>query len=462
MMLTRCPACQTVFRLQPEQLHARRGEVRCGHCFHPFNALENEVPAPAGRPSGTQEATGREAASGAATPGAPAPEHAPRDDRMATETGPRAGTATDEPTRKATTKTDTSLDFEIPEGPDPAAAPADDRGADFGADFGDNAGDEPGLPDSPSAPIETLPDAGPDARPGPTVGAPEVIRSGRRTPAPAATSAPAAREPAEERDQDKNKKDDTRGDEGAEAAPAVDSAAPEAEAEAEANKPTADSPQGAMREPLISAWAQKQTAVAHAPRAEKAEAPPAPKPSAAHIPRQADVERLDSVYGAPPRAPNPVLRTLAGLAVGLLAGALAAQAIYLFRVEISRELPGLRPLLVAACAELGCDVPLPRQAEHIGIDASELQSEPGRAGRYTLHVTLKNRATYPIEWPHLELTLTDAGDTPLARRVITPQEWVPLERRKGGFSARDTLSVRLPFENSGPSPTGYRVYVFYP
>ena len=43
MMITRCPACQTVFRLRPEQLHARGGEVRCGHCFHPFNALEHTV-----------------------------------------------------------------------------------------------------------------------------------------------------------------------------------------------------------------------------------------------------------------------------------------------------------------------------------------------------------------------------------------------------------------------------------
>lgn len=45
-MLTRCPACQTVFRLRPEQLHARRGEVRCGHCFHPFNALEHALERP--------------------------------------------------------------------------------------------------------------------------------------------------------------------------------------------------------------------------------------------------------------------------------------------------------------------------------------------------------------------------------------------------------------------------------
>ena len=49
-MLTRCPACQTVFRLRPEQLHARRGEVRCGHCFHPFNAIEHTLEPPANEP----------------------------------------------------------------------------------------------------------------------------------------------------------------------------------------------------------------------------------------------------------------------------------------------------------------------------------------------------------------------------------------------------------------------------
>ena len=49
-MLTRCPACQTVFRLRPEQLHARRGEVRCGHCFHPFNAIEHALEPPAHAP----------------------------------------------------------------------------------------------------------------------------------------------------------------------------------------------------------------------------------------------------------------------------------------------------------------------------------------------------------------------------------------------------------------------------
>ncbi|QID17012.1 hypothetical protein G3580_04765 [Nitrogeniibacter mangrovi] len=40
MMRTRCPACQTVFRITSEQLRIRQGKVRCGHCRHVFNALD--------------------------------------------------------------------------------------------------------------------------------------------------------------------------------------------------------------------------------------------------------------------------------------------------------------------------------------------------------------------------------------------------------------------------------------
>lgn len=38
--LTRCPYCQTRFRVTPRQIEAARGRVRCGHCLYVFNALE--------------------------------------------------------------------------------------------------------------------------------------------------------------------------------------------------------------------------------------------------------------------------------------------------------------------------------------------------------------------------------------------------------------------------------------
>ncbi len=43
MMLTRCPACGTTFRVSPEQLKARAGKVRCGQCQSQFNALDTLV-----------------------------------------------------------------------------------------------------------------------------------------------------------------------------------------------------------------------------------------------------------------------------------------------------------------------------------------------------------------------------------------------------------------------------------
>ncbi len=40
-MRTRCPNCQTTFRVTPDQLKARAGKVRCGQCQFVFNALDS-------------------------------------------------------------------------------------------------------------------------------------------------------------------------------------------------------------------------------------------------------------------------------------------------------------------------------------------------------------------------------------------------------------------------------------
>lgn len=42
-MYTRCPECQTTFRISPRDLSAARGRVRCGHCDEVFNALEHLI-----------------------------------------------------------------------------------------------------------------------------------------------------------------------------------------------------------------------------------------------------------------------------------------------------------------------------------------------------------------------------------------------------------------------------------
>ena len=43
-MVTSCPECDTHFYVKPEQLAARKGFERCGHCQQRFNALEFMLP----------------------------------------------------------------------------------------------------------------------------------------------------------------------------------------------------------------------------------------------------------------------------------------------------------------------------------------------------------------------------------------------------------------------------------
>src|SRR3954467_7126180 len=50
-LITRCPACGTMFRVVPDQLRISEGWVRCGHCAEIFDATAHmaEHAAPAGR-----------------------------------------------------------------------------------------------------------------------------------------------------------------------------------------------------------------------------------------------------------------------------------------------------------------------------------------------------------------------------------------------------------------------------
>ena len=44
---TRCPKCDTRFRVTDEQLSIAKGKVRCGNCMEVFNAIDHQVASPA-------------------------------------------------------------------------------------------------------------------------------------------------------------------------------------------------------------------------------------------------------------------------------------------------------------------------------------------------------------------------------------------------------------------------------
>ncbi len=151
------------------------------------------------------------------------------------------------------------------------------------------------------------------------------------------------------------------------------------------------------------------------------------------------------------------------LLITLLALALLAQAAYYFRVEFIARLPGLRPLLAEYCTLPVCAVALPRKSELIAIESSELESDPAQSNIVMLHVLIHNRASYAQAHPNLELTLTNAQDQPVARRVFQPEDYLKTaDDLKKGIPANRDFDVRLRLDTTDLRPSGYRLFLFYP
>ncbi len=152
-----------------------------------------------------------------------------------------------------------------------------------------------------------------------------------------------------------------------------------------------------------------------------------------------------------------------GLGSALLVVSLLAQAVYYFRMEIGIELPGLKPYLQASCALLGCAIPLPEKIDLVGIESSSLQNQPGRIGAIDLHASIRNSAPFAQKYPLIELTLTDAQDAPLARKIFRPSDYLPKDARVGeGIPANAAVNVGLHLDAGTLQASGYRLYLFYP
>jgi hypothetical protein len=145
----------------------------------------------------------------------------------------------------------------------------------------------------------------------------------------------------------------------------------------------------------------------------------------------------------------------------LLLLVLAGQSALTFRNVLAARYPGTKPALVSACAVFGCKVELPARIDNLTIEQGELAAMG--ANTYSLATLLHNQASLVQAWPHIELTLTDANDKPLVRRVFTPAEYLPQGSVPAtGFAARAEQPVKLYFQLDQLKPSGYRIAIFYP
>ncbi len=146
--------------------------------------------------------------------------------------------------------------------------------------------------------------------------------------------------------------------------------------------------------------------------------------------------------------------------VVLLALLLALQWGYAQRATIAARFPALAPAMTALLAPLGASIGLPRDLQSLTIESFELQASP-TPGVLALSALLRNRAGHAVEWPSMELTLTDPANRVLARKVIGPGEYLPAAA-DAGVPPRAEWPLRLALEAREVEAAGYSVILFYP
>lgn len=158
------------------------------------------------------------------------------------------------------------------------------------------------------------------------------------------------------------------------------------------------------------------------------------------------------------------------LCVGLLA-MLAAQIAVHDKNYIAARWPHTKTWLDRVCQPFDCQVQALKRIEAIAIDASSFNRinknnalPESITQSYRLGVTLKNTGALPVAMPHVELTLQDAQDQSILRRVLSPAD-LGLSLQAVGPSQDMAGNLTLQVDTTqlaGGRIAGYRVLAFYP
>lgn len=158
---------------------------------------------------------------------------------------------------------------------------------------------------------------------------------------------------------------------------------------------------------------------------------------------------------------HPAVRAgLASVALTLFV-ALVLQLVVHERDLLAALEPPLRPWIEALCEPLGCTVEDPRRIDAVNIEASTFRRTADQ--RYQLSFQLRNTAAFTVRTPALELTLTDAQDRVLLRRVLTPVETNAPVALSAAAEWSASLALQVDTTVLGGEPVaGYRLFLFYP
>ncbi len=156
---------------------------------------------------------------------------------------------------------------------------------------------------------------------------------------------------------------------------------------------------------------------------------------------------------------KPSVRFVMGMLLMLLPVALLLQIVVHERNRLMAWQPAWRSHLEAMCVALRCEVAPYKDISAVVLTGSAFVQD-AQPYHYKLDLSIQNQAALAVATPALELTLTDAHDQVLVRKVFQPAELgAPAE-----LAARSEWNTTLPVRTQGLNlpVSGYRVMAFYP
>ncbi|WP_322049067.1 zinc-ribbon and DUF3426 domain-containing protein [Paraburkholderia sp. J67] len=444
LLATRCPFCETVFRIQPAQLATRRGLVRCGHCQEAFDASGSLYEMPEGGDFGLAVPVAADIAASLTTPHGtqaaahlaqladPAPAE-PVDAVEPVEAPPQeaqpAPAAAPEPAAPEPAAAATRPNFSNPSW-DPWA-PLPDSHIDPSLQYDAGHLPQPSLAAAATRPrhptdMRVIRDDEPTLASTPATGADEPAPAGHWTPVepelvPPEPVAPATLQP-------------TRSE-------------PGLSSHETQRTPIADAEPGFRS-------ASSATAIAAAGAAAPAFTALEPNDGA---------EPFALTREAPARAKRRTgWRVLGALITLLLIVLLALQLAWWQRETVMVYWPASQPLYQQACAQLGCHVSPPRDIDGLQVQPSDLR-QVDDPHHLELKVPLRNRFQVALAYPAIELTLLDRQNNVVLRRVLWPQDYAPPGTPiDAGIAAHTTQTMIVRLDTGNVIASNFRIEIFYP
>ncbi len=118
--------------------------------------------------------------------------------------------------------------------------------------------------------------------------------------------------------------------------------------------------------------------------------------------------------------------------------------------------PRIRPWLDAACARLGCDLPLRRDDELLQLASRDIRPHPSVAGALIISATLHNAADFAQPFPSVQVTLSDLDEKRIAMRRFRAAEYVAdNEALRKGLAAGANASIVFEVADPGRNAVAF-------